>query len=338
MIPERADGARRPAPPLMMSSGFLVLGVVLFFAFSIVFAGCAITGDRDHDWEFFEGMIGPPYTMPSLNGLSGLAKSPEGQLWAASEGGELIRLGQHGEVGPKARIRELDPSFEIEALTFLANGDFVLGTEVDRERSSDVILLARASADGDELEIYRHLLFDYSLWDISPPPDQGVEGICNTGTAILAVSEATEVRGETRYAPLGSWDIASGRWDAYWIELSSETGKLAGLTCRTSAHGVEFVAIERDFGVAHILHGSLTGASGGGADEKTIRPDLVLDWSGIAQNLEGVAWIDRDRLYVLDDNYYKSSKSGSSRLWTVMSEALSQTDRSEFAPAAPHVP
>lgn len=265
-------------------------------------------GERNTDP--FPGMSASDEIVSSLDGLSGLATDADGRLWVVSELGLLGLIKSEGMIESTIQIHGLEPLLEVEALAVLPNGDFVLGTEVDRARYSDKILLVRQAEPDGRVSVYRSIEFDYREWSIEPPPDHGVEGVCATDSEILAVGEPIVAKNGRRLAPLGRWDMETEVWQRYYVELTSERGKLSGLSCRIQGDRVEFVAIERDFGITHILRGALPSSDGG-----VIQPKIARNWSGIETNLEGVSWQTDGTLLMIDDNFYRARRSGSSRLY-----------------------
>ena len=99
------------------------------------------------------------------------------------------------------------------------------------------------------------LFFDYGAFSLRAPRNVGVEGLCAAAGKLLAANELVfELRGH-RVAPMMLFDLNGGGPPKHFeLTLTSKTGKIAGLCCRSAGEALEVLAIERHFGVSSIIH------------------------------------------------------------------------------------
>ena len=244
-------------------------------------------------------------------GLSGLSRDAAGDLWAIAEGGILVRV-DHADLRCEGiPIRGLPAGVEIESLAALDARRIVIGTEVDAQRTTDAVLIAERHPIDPAYDVVDRIDLDYRLWNATPNPDEGIEGLCVVGDSILVGAESVHSRGGQRYAPLGHYDRRTERWTATSIRLTTSSGKLAGLSCRKAGDSIEFVAIERHFGVTRILRGRL-----GAPIAPAIEPAVVYDWPEFGQNLEGIVWNADGRIELVNDNFYRGRSDGFGSLYS----------------------
>ncbi|MBO6939268.1 MAG: hypothetical protein JJ863_30135 [Deltaproteobacteria bacterium] len=255
-------------------------------------------------------------------GLSGLALGSDGSLWAIpEERRELLRIDRETGAVTAYPIEGLPEGVEAEALSYRGNGEFLVGTETDGiDRPTDYLYVL--DFDGSVARVRESYECSYELWGLQSDRNRGLEGLCTVGDAgVIVAAEVTgSVRGR-RYAPL-AWRTENGEWSPYRVFLSSETGKLAGITCRASPDGsAEVIAVERHFGVTRILGFELPPPHAG--EPVSVRSEVLVnldDWvRSLDQqpNFEGIARLDDDRVALLVDNQYRGLRTGPSALWIV---------------------
>jgi len=254
-------------------------------------------------------------------GLSGLALGPDGSLWAiCEECRELLRIDRDTGAVTAHLVEGIPPGLEAEALSYRADGRFVVGTETaeDSRTHDDLFVL---TFDGQVARVAERHECRYDLWGIDGAGNRGIEGLCSVGDGVVVAAEVTALHDGRRYAPL-AWRAANGHWGAYRVTLSSPTGKLAGIDCRPRPDGgADVLAIERHFGVTHILGFRLPPPVEG--EPVTVEPHVHRDldeWVRsleLQPNFEGIVWLEGNRVALLVDNQYRGRRTGPSELWFV---------------------
>ena len=245
------------------------------------------------------------------DGLSGLAADAQGKLWAVAEAASaLVHVDSKQGVGLSVPIAGIREEIELESVAFLANGDLVLGTESEAsDRASDAILFASRD-DSNQITVRRELALDYKMWGLTAPSDQGIEGLCIAGDSLVVVVEAVIKNDGERFAPLAVYDLRMKAWQPYRLKLTSKVGKIAGLACRLTKRGLEFVAIERHYPVRLVVHGVIDP----GAAKKPIVPAIAVDLSARPDNLEGIAWLADGSVAMVSDNFFGGRRWGHGKL------------------------
>ncbi len=255
-------------------------------------------------------------------GLSGLAMGPDGSLWAIpEERRELLRIDRETGAVTAYPIEGMPEGVEAEALSYRGNGEFLVGTEMDGDdRPHDHLYLLEF--DGSVARVREAYECPYELWGLHSMHNRGLEGLCAVGDdGVVVAAELTGSEGGRRFAPL-AWRRANGEWSAYQVRLSSETGKLAGITCRLASDGgAEVLAVERHFGVTRILGFDLPPPRPG--EPVRVESRVVVDLDDWVRsldqqpNFEGIVRLDDDRVALLVDNQYRGQRTGPSELWIV---------------------
>lgn len=244
------------------------------------------------------------------DGLSGLTSDTRGVLWAIAEsGGGAVRMDRTGRGATSVAIAGVPADVELESVGFFPNGDLAIGTETESDRNSDVVLLAHPGVGNANLEVYDHIRLPYELWGIDAPPNHGIEALCVTRGTLVVVAELAMQSGEHRFAPLAVYDRSTSTWKPLRLQLTSRTGMISGIACRAGERGLEFIAIERDYPVRRILHGTI--------DDDAVShvfPTLLLDISTRSENLEGIAWLDDTSFALVSDNSSGGEHSGVAKL------------------------
>jgi hypothetical protein len=111
-----------------------------------------------------------------------------------------------------------------------------------------------------------------------------------------------------RFAPVGRYDMAAERWTAFRLWLTSSTGKISALSCRTRGARIQVLAIERHFGISRLLEFDVP-RDGSGGD---LEPELVMDLAAEVEgdpNLEGVTWTLDGRVVLVLDSQWGDERS-----------------------------
>ncbi|MGF1508641.1 MAG: esterase-like activity of phytase family protein [Myxococcota bacterium] len=181
----------------------------------------------------------------------------------------------------------------------------VFATEARTARHSDVLLEAERS--GDAYHVRRQIPFDYPLWGLQPGSNRGLEGVCavgrGTSARYVAVSEIVQTVNQHRRAPLGVYRVGDASWRPLWVKLTTDKGKLSGITCDETERGWTVTAIERHFGILRLLRFSMNDES-----DSELVPEPIADlrpgFDETPPNFEGLARLDAHRLLLLTDNDY----------------------------------
>ncbi len=278
-----------------------------------------------------------------IRGLSGLTSDGEGNLWAvAEEVRVLVRIDpgsrrggdEHLEVFPLVGVPE---GMETEAIAWMGTDEtgvstFMLGTETTEERRAQDTLLVTAF-DGARAHVVEDLQCEYELWGLEGIRNHGIEGICHVDGHLFVAAELAPVVQGRRYAPVGH-RTPDGRWLGHRMWLTSDEGKVSGLTCRRVGRDIELVAIERHFGTTRLLRATL-------ADQVDVNQDLepavLVDLDGWlsgrdpSPNFEGVAWVGDDLALVVD-NVFGDMPQARADLWWLRPPTDTPSPRSRPTP------
>jgi hypothetical protein len=242
-----------------------------------------------------------------VTGLSDLAVDSAGQLWAIAERTRvLVRMQADGSEPTAIPIDGVSDEVDVEGLAWLDGERVALATEADDPaRTSDVILLGRLR--GDRVAVEGNLRLDYGLWPLQPRGNQGIEGLCRSGRALVASVETVIEDGARRLAPVATYDLDRARWAPYLVRLATSTGKISGMSCRPRGGRIDVMAIERHFQVARLIRFEVPAPAPGQDAPVEIEPILVADLAPLLQrveNFEGVVWDgDREIALVVDNDW-----------------------------------
>ena len=104
-----------------------------------------------------------------------------------------------------------------------------------------------------------------------------------------------------RYAPLGILDLETAEWRGAGSGLSSKTGRISGMDCRSRNGKIEAIAIERHFADRRLLRFDIE------QDSVTIEAEVLLDLEDVPEmrqaNPEGLLWRG-DTVQVVTDNQH----------------------------------
>jgi len=254
--------------------------------------------------------------LPS-SGYSGLTLDGAKTLWAVPERGQqlqhLIVAVDGLTVGSTLPIDGLPEGIDLESLAWLEGERFVAGTERQALRGTDSVLVLERQ--GKRVAPVAQAELPYSLWMMNAEPNRGIEGICAADGDIIAAVEPVWEESGNRWGLLARLDPATEQWQPLRTQLTTKTGKLAGLTCRVVDGAIEVHAIERHFGIARVLRMTLPAweppavpAEGKAASPApvTVASQVVVDVAGAfgeVPNLEGIAWAGPSLLLISDNHY-----------------------------------
>ena len=251
----------------------------------------------------------------SIPGLSGLAMGPDGDLWAVAERARVVlRIDRDTGSVETFALHGVPEEAETEAIAYLGEGRFALGTETEGPaRAHDDILFAELMDDG--MRVVEHVTLPYELWTLAGLHNHGIEGLCAVEGALWLSAEIVGERDGRRYAPIARRD-ANGSWTVYRVWLTSAEGKLSALSCSHANETTELFAIERHFGTLRVLRFDIE--LGAGVD---VEPQVALDLDAwVARegspNLEGLVRLG-DRLLMVSDNHYRGRPRGDTFLYEI---------------------
>lgn len=255
--------------------------------------------------------FGPP---ESMIGISGLTKhETSGLYYAVSEREPTlfpIEVDGSGRITskPAIPIENIPEGVDLEAVAFLDDNTIVFGTESkDEAREADAVLYASFTPERVKiLDERTRAWFDYRAYGIRPDPNRGVEGLCAVAAKLVAAGEQVIEKNGLRIAPLQVYDPLVRGWQAHELVLTSDDGKIAGLTCNAGAARTEVVAIERHYGTVRIVKFTVPLAA---KKMMRIRAELVADLGPMLgakpKNYEGIVRAS-DGLFIINDNSYGS--------------------------------
>ncbi len=238
-----------------------------------------------------------------VTGLSDLALDPDGRIWAVAEGVRVaLRVDRPGAAPVAVPLVGVPEELDVEGMAWLDRERVALATESDQgARKSDALFIARLTDRGIEVVERRDL--DYSIWPLDPIGNQGMEGLCRAGSALVASVETVIANPEERFAPIALHDLATGRWTPLLVRLTTRTGKISALACTLRRdRSIDVLAIERHFEVARLIRFRIPAAPRPG---RPLDPVVVaeLDAAMIHQeNFEGLLWDGARSFSLVVDN------------------------------------
>jgi hypothetical protein len=251
--------------------------------------------------SIFDQQIVLPTVPP---GESDLTLDGSGHIWAIAErdrfASELVLSGSNVAVTEHA-VDGVPDGNDTESIAWLGGSNFALGIEGQNTKTAGV-LFAELRPDGHLAVTSTRDLTDAEL-GVTLQVNHGSEAICGSGDDIVVgIEERGTFADGTKWAPLVR--IKAGQLALAKLHLTTPTGKLSALDCRFAADGsVDFVGIERHFGVERILHGVLA------PNAAEVTPTLVLDLAPVIHdtyNLEGIARLPDGRIALINDNQSKT--------------------------------
>jgi hypothetical protein len=236
-----------------------------------------------------------------VDGLSGLTTAGDGTLWAVAESTRaLVAL----VPGAAARIVDLEgvpDGLDTESIAWIDGSRFALGTEsMDETRAADLVLFVDVGAD--RARVIDTIELPYAALAVAPQENRGIEGLCHAGGVLVAAMENV-IEGDgsppRRFAPLAL--RVRGEWTVTRAALTTETGKLSGLVCRSRSGVVEVLAIERHYEVMRVLRYAVE--PGDDVIEAVVARDLRGRLDG-DPNLEGITVDAAGGVVLVVDNHY----------------------------------
>ena len=256
-----------------------------------------------------------------MPGLSGLTRDPAGVLWALGERGDFLL-----EIDPTSFHVTPHPvvgapqGADLEALASVGSGSFVVGTETQEAgRTTDALLLA--SIDQGRLRVRAKESLDYRAWGLAAPKNHGIEGLCHVDGIVVVATELVDEQRGRRWAPIALLDLDTKAWKRHRVALTSDTGKLSALDCRSIDGEIVALAVERHFGVARLIRFEVPASSTGVWLEPRVVADLAARIDPLP-NFEGLSWADDGSVVLLTDNRYRGPIREPSTLYFVPASAL----------------
>lgn len=203
------------------------------------------------------------------------------------------------EIGARLTLTGVKTGEDTESIAFFDKEHVLFGTETDKERKSDVLLVADRSKTG--IAVQRRISLSYKSFQMKASPNHGIEALCVAGDRLIAGSESFSSDAEGRFAPLWELDKDLVVRRTGKLRLTSATGKLSGLSCRRDGDLTRFLAIERHYEVIRVL--SFTWAREGNAGPSG--PDELADLKealGPKFNPEGIIELKVNRFLLIADN------------------------------------
>jgi hypothetical protein len=234
-----------------------------------------------------------------VDGLSGLTVDDAGRLHAVAERDRVLLTIEGARVVERTRLAGVPDGLDTEAVAWLGEGRFAVGTESQHAgRASDAVLIVDRGRVVETIEV------PYRVLGIRPEDNDGIEGICVAADRLfVAVEHALE--GPERQAVVAWRPLAGGAWASGRVHLTSAVGKLSALSCRGEAERVVLHAIERGrrdgrwVGRIVRFRAPRPGAS--------VRAEVAVDLAGLAfdrPNPEGLV-VRGGRATVVIDNHYR---------------------------------
>lgn len=241
-------------------------------------------------------------------GVSGVASREDGAVWAVSESRrELYRFGANNFRAPfRVAVDGLPVDLELESAAWLSKDRLLLGTETETARDEDVLLVL--DVDEDRAVVADRWVVDWSRhFGLQAKRNQGVEGLCaSEGWVVAAAEFVTKTPDGRRRAPILAAtyeDAAAGHFSPYWLELTSETGKISALECVKRGESLVVHAVERHFEVTRVVGFDVPLTEPAGDAPTVLVPEVLLDLKamlpGLA-NVEGMTYVDGRMIVVTD--------------------------------------
>lgn len=234
-----------------------------------------------------------------VGGISGLTNDDE-TFWAVPERDRLLFAfqaidGRLVRTRPPLPLVGVPKGLDTEAITWLGGQRFALGTEANRIRDHDLVLIVTTSSHS--ARVTDTIRLPFSTWPkFRAESNRGIEGVCHAAGHLLVVLETPASVDGARVAPLGLYDLRTGRWVGRWVRLTTAQGKLSALSCRNTGGEILVHAIERHYGVSRIVRFVVRP----GAGAVPLVPTLVADLDPLYAtnpNFEGLSL--RDGMIVL---------------------------------------
>lgn len=232
-------------------------------------------------------------------GMSDLTIDDHGILWGIAERDRQVVEIDLSATPPRTTRHALDgfsPGVDTEAIAWLGNGRFAIGTEGATEATASI---AFAELTGGRLVVTHTRLLTSDELGVTITDNHGIESVCGHGDEVLAATESVGTLPDgSRFAALAR--LRGDVLTVAKVRLTSDVGKLAALSCTFAPDGTaDVVAIERHYSVSRIVHFTAR------RDSVEITPTVELDLAPVLHdslNLEGIARLPDGRLVAINDN------------------------------------
>lgn len=242
-------------------------------------------------------------------------------MWAVGETGDFaLRIDPTTFAVDRLPVVGCPPKTDLEALTWIGDGRFAVGTETQEAgRSRDALLYGRV--EGDRFVLGSADTCDYGLWGLTASDNHGIEGLCHVDGFLILATELIDEQRDRRWAPLAMLDLKTQTWTAHRVGLTSKTGKLAALDCRMVDGDIVALAVERHFEVSRLIRFEVPRSGPAG----WIEPRVVADLAALIEplpNFEGLVWEADGSAVLLTDNKYRGMASDPSRVFSIPASAF----------------
>lgn len=279
--------------------------LLCFFGPALAFSACRHP-EATEAAQTDGGVVLETFPIHGSLGISGLARSDDGTLWALPERDRrMIRIPPSGPI-TRITISGAPEGVDLESLAWIGGATLAFGTESQKsDRLLDPIYFGVVTESGIELK--PKLLFDYGAFSTRATRNAGIEALCAAGSKLVAVSEMVLEVGGRRVAPMMIYDLKTGEAQRNSLQLMSDVGKISGLTCRTrtGSDALEALAIERHFGVSIVLRFVIPA----GEKDQILPSEVIFDFGARLTpppNFEGIEWISEDEALLVSDNQFRA--------------------------------
>jgi hypothetical protein len=255
--------------------------------------------------------------LDDVNGLSGLATDGAGAVWTVPERQSLLlRLSSTG-IDRRVPVDGVPDGLDLESIAWLGEGRIAFGTEAKTTpRPSDLVLVAEVGRE--RATVVERLELAYSGLPIQAEKNRGIEGLCHAEDHLLASFEQVVSDKGKRKAVIVHRN-PNGKLRTLTVSLTTPTGKISALECRSNAHGLEVIAVERHFGVRRIITFDMPFEK----SQQHLDARVVLDLERLLpseSNPEGITWGPGKVLLVVDNHY--GERTGPNELLRVAADAF----------------
>jgi hypothetical protein len=229
-------------------------------------------------------------------GISDLTLDDQGHVWAIAERDRIATEMTPDGKTIKDHIVAIPDGIDTEAIAFLGDGRFAIGTEgADAPTAS--IVFAKLDEHGTLQKVSARELTNADL-GVTLTKNHGVEAVCGHGDELLAAIETVGKDDHGRYAPLVH--LRGDQLTVGKLRLTSDVGKISALACAWKPDGSDDLrADQRHYKVTRILHGTL---AAGAAD---VAPAVEIDLEPVLHdslNVEGLIVLPDGHLEAVNDN------------------------------------
>ena len=252
-------------------------------------------------------------------GVSGIAPHGDGLLLAPERGRRLsVWNGTNGAECGSIPVEGIPAGFDQEALTLLDSGRVAIGTE-----SAGDAPIYLMDVGESKVTVARKITVPWKALGHRPGSNNGIEALCVADGSLVFALEIEAIDQGRRYAPLGILDLETAEWRGARVGLSSKTGRISGMDCRSRNGKIEAIAIERHFTDRRLLRFDIE------QDSVSIEAEVLLDLEDVPEmrqaNPEGLLWRG-DTLQVVTDNQHGRLLHGPTLLLELTFEPASRSE------------